>query len=60
MRKIPLTSLVLIVATLGVCAEAQLVAKVENALGDAFPVIHDADDAAIITFLESRLATAQN
>ena len=29
-------------------------------LGDAFPVIHDADDAAIITFLESRLATAQN
>src|SRR5438067_4699827 len=32
MRKIPLTSLVLIVATLGVQAEAPLVAKVENAI----------------------------
>jgi hypothetical protein len=29
-------------------------------LGDAFPVVRDADDAAIITFLESRLATAQD
>jgi hypothetical protein len=27
-------------------------------LGDAFPVIRDADDAAITTFLESKLATA--
>jgi len=32
MRKIPLTSLVLVVATLGVHAEAPLVAKVENAI----------------------------
>ena len=27
-------------------------------LGDVFPVVRDADDAAIITFLESKLATA--
>ena len=27
-------------------------------LGDAFPVIRDVDDAAITTFLESKLATA--
>ena len=37
MRKIPLTSLVLIVATLGVRAEAPLVAKVENAIRSTEP-----------------------
>lgn len=37
MRKIPLTSLVLIVAALGVRAESPLVAKVENAIRSAEP-----------------------